>query len=751
MGFWNRLFPEPAPVKEPSKPINWTALRSAAHRREPRQRVFTNPIHPPGVGPSNGKAMAMDQNVSACQDWAAGGLNAYELNSFFLEGLTFLGYPFLAELAQRPEYRVISETKATEMTRRWIRFTSKGDKDKTDKINEVEDEFKRLNVQDMFCRAIQQDGFFGRGHIYVDTGDTDNPDELTKSIGDGWDKLSSSKLSKKPIEALRTVEAVWCYPTSYNSNDPLKDDWYRPNNWYVQSKIIHSSRLLTFIGREVPDLLKPTYSFGGLSLSQMAKPYVDNWLKTRQSVNDAISAFTTWVLSTNLQVRVQADGEQLMQRAEVFANIKRNAGLMMLDKDTEEFQNVSFSLGSLDKLQAQAQEHMCTVAHTPTVKLLGIQPAGLNADSEGIMRSYYDWIHACQEHEFRDKIRRLMGIVELGLWGDVDEDIDFEFEPLFALTEKEAGEVRKLDAETGQIHIDSGVLSPEEERKRVAEDPDTLYPGLDIEDVPESPLEQQAELGLNVQQGNKPGGPGAGMAKGPQSMGAKPPDGAKASGSMGQKKAPQNEIHIHNHPTGKAMDAKSGSKTFWLIRHGATKYNNSTDESADRIRGWMDIPLSKEGVQEADKLADGLKNSGITRIFTSDLSRAEETAEAIAESLEIDYVPTMNLRPWNLGKFAGQSTKDALPEIAEYVRNKPDEKVPEGESFNSFKKRAFEGLSMVVKSADSNVAMVTHHRIERLLKAWVKKGCPPDHSIDMGTFLSKGEDPGHSERVAVKM
>ncbi|WP_198327721.1 hypothetical protein [Mesorhizobium sp. WSM1497] len=38
--------------------------------------------------------------------------------------------------------------------------------------------------------------------------------------------------------------------------------------------------------------MKPTYSFGGLSLSQMVKPYVDNWLETRQSVNDIISATT---------------------------------------------------------------------------------------------------------------------------------------------------------------------------------------------------------------------------------------------------------------------------------------------------------------------------------------------------------------------------------------------------------------------------------------------------------------------------
>jgi uncharacterized protein len=67
------------------------------------------------------------------------------------------------------------------------------------------------------------------------------------------------------------------------------------------SKQIHASRLLKIIPHPVSDLLKPAYSFGGVPLIQMAKPYVENWLRTRQSVSDLIQSFTQWVLATNLR------------------------------------------------------------------------------------------------------------------------------------------------------------------------------------------------------------------------------------------------------------------------------------------------------------------------------------------------------------------------------------------------------------------------------------------------------------------
>jgi hypothetical protein len=105
-----------------------------ANARERRKTRADNPqlnpfqiqhhqLHPPGARPPKDVQMAMDSAIGwAANDWAGGG----PLGQVFAEGLAFPGYPYLAELAQRPEYRTFSETIATEMTRKWIKFSGKG-------------------------------------------------------------------------------------------------------------------------------------------------------------------------------------------------------------------------------------------------------------------------------------------------------------------------------------------------------------------------------------------------------------------------------------------------------------------------------------------------------------------------------------------------------------------------------------------------------------------------------------------------
>ena len=80
----------------------------------------------------------------------------------------FPGYPYLAELAQRPEYRNITETVAEEMTRKWIKLVSTGDDDKTEVIADLTEAMKRLRLREVFRRAVELDGFMGMGLLYVD-------------------------------------------------------------------------------------------------------------------------------------------------------------------------------------------------------------------------------------------------------------------------------------------------------------------------------------------------------------------------------------------------------------------------------------------------------------------------------------------------------------------------------------------------------------------------------------------------------
>jgi len=467
------------------------ALLARKNRTPPAEDFFKPAVPPPGVVP-DGAGLAMDDALSGAGGWA-GQTYGSSLSGFGAA----IPMTVLALYAQRPEYRKIADVPATEMTRRWIKITSiDQDDDKTDRIQAIEAGLVKFKVRDAFRDAIRYDGLMGRGHVYIDLGA--QGDEKTKPIGNGSDAATLQKIKRGSLKGIRSVDPLWVYPQSYNTNDPLAPDWYEPQSWYVMGGAVHASRLLTIVAREVPDILKSAYSFGGLSLTQMAQPYVDNWVRTRQSVADIVHAFTVWVLKTNLITGMMGgaagDGAGLDARLTLFNMLRDNLGVMAIDKDAEDFANVSANLGTLDKLQAQAQEQMASVASIPLVKLLGVTPSGLNASSEGEIRVFYDTIHAAQEDHLRDPLQTVIDIVQLSECGDIDPSIRFGFEPLWAMSERERAEVEKLEAETDQVRVDSGVLSPIEVRGNVASDPDSRYPGLDVEDAPDLSAEEAEGL-----------------------------------------------------------------------------------------------------------------------------------------------------------------------------------------------------------------------------------------------------------------
>lgn len=421
---------------------------AVARSRVKPNRVNVNPYEManlsamfPQIGGQPADAgIAQDADLPALSSWAVAGYQQYAAS----EGTAFLGYPYLASLAQRAEYRKIVEVIATEMTRKWVRFTAEGEEDKSDRIKAVEKAFDRLKIKDVFRVAVEQDGFFGRAHIFIRLDGDDANGERASSIGTGRDASSKGKVKKSGLQGFTPVEAYWVQPnpTTFNTTDPLAPDFYRPNAWNVMGQSVHGSRLLSFIGRPVPDILKPFYAYGGLSMTQMAKPYVDNWVRTRESVSDLLSSFSQSGVKGIEMADALASGnlDDLFNRLDVYNNLRDNRGVMALGGE-EEFFNVSTPLGTLDKLQAQAQEQMGSVSGIPLIKLLGVEPTGLNASSEGGIRVFYDSIHAYQERLFSQPLRKTLDFVMLSEFGEIDESIGFVFEPLWQMSDAEKADV----------------------------------------------------------------------------------------------------------------------------------------------------------------------------------------------------------------------------------------------------------------------------------------------------------------------
>ena len=412
---------------------------------------------------------------------------AYASDGAGYEGVGFLGYPYLAELAQRPEYYRPSETVARHMLRKGFKIQAAGDEDKTERVKQLKTALKNLRVQEVLHRMVTLDGEFGRGQVYLDTGFSDDPDELRQPM-----PLTPEKVALGSLKRLVVIEPIWTYPNRYNASDPLHPNYYKPETWLVMGKEIHGTRLLTMVARPVPDMLKPAYQFGGLSLTQMLKPYVDNWLRTRQAVSDLVNNFSTVVFSTDMNAVLSgATSEGLVNRLGVFSAARTNQGLFLVNKDTETLENVAVPLGGLDHLQAQSQEHMCSVTGIPLVVAFGITPSGLNATSEGELQCFDDWIQALCQSYVDPILDRLIKVTMLSLWGEIDEDITHQWPPLRNPTPKELSELRKVDVEVDCSLIDHGVILPDEARKRIASDEDSPYAALDL--ARELPAESEGQ------------------------------------------------------------------------------------------------------------------------------------------------------------------------------------------------------------------------------------------------------------------
>ena len=95
-----------------------------------------------------------------------------------------------------------------------------------------------------------------------------------------------------------------------------------------------------------------------------------------------------------------------------------------------------------------------------------------------------------------------------------------------------------------------------------------------------------------------------------------------------------------------------------LIRHGATALNKG--KKGDRIRGWLNVALSDVGIEESKKTGAKLAKdpNKPDLLVSSDLTRSWQTANIVSKLAKIQLAPpTMALRPWDLGEFAGQESE----------------------------------------------------------------------------------------------
>lgn len=174
-----------------------------------------------------------------------------------------------------------------------------------------------------------------------------------------------------------------------------------------------------------------------------------------------------------------------------------------------------------------------------------------------------------------------------------------------------------------------------------------------------------------------------------------------------------------------------------LVRHGEAAHN--TAENFNAALNCPDPELVEAGREHAQQLGIRLREVPIQRIYTSDLRRAVQTAQILAEFIPAPVAVRAELREINMGRLFlstwEQVEHDFPGYAARWHRHDSDLPYPDGESGADVIQRCLPLIDEIVQSGMERVVIVTHGgTIRSLLCAFL--GIGPEKRFLFGAPLA---------------
>ncbi|MEG0449294.1 MAG: histidine phosphatase family protein [Lysinibacillus sp.] len=163
--------------------------------------------------------------------------------------------------------------------------------------------------------------------------------------------------------------------------------------------------------------------------------------------------------------------------------------------------------------------------------------------------------------------------------------------------------------------------------------------------------------------------------------------------------------------------------TFYLVRHGETIWNKE-----QRLQGWLDSPLTEEGIGNAKKLGKRLDQVDFHSVYSSTSGRAKKTTEYIIGDREIPVLYDEDLREINLGDWQGKQIEDILQKdrlpYKIYSEFPGQFHATHTESFGSVTERAICVLKQIALTYPNETILIVSHgvTIKCIINAVLERG-----------------------------
>lgn len=420
----------------------------------------------------------------------------------------YIGQATLIQFTQNNLMSQICQKKADRLTGKWIEFVSnEGDKSKknqekiTKKIKELEDEFKRLDVQGWINKAVAAAYKFGGSLLYPklkgDEGDY-------QGFSEREEELLINKIGIGDIQYLQVVLPWSITGINWISDDPLSEWFYKPERWLVMGKILHESRAAHFVYNELPDYLKPTYQFMGLPLIQQLTYDMNHYL-TAKNEQIKIAQKLKFMILENADLRAIANNQSQNGTAPLAARVRMaqqqmKNGEIITTCGEEKMNKLDYDVGNMPEVVRQNAELLCATAGISALELFGFTPAGFSSRNDSEKDANNDNVRDDQKNMADHNVEWLKKIIMMNLWGEIDDSITFKWINLETAKPKEEAEIRSMDTNRDIQYLDRGIISEKAVVNRLNADVNSGYEGLEVEDID---LDIEDPAGPEVKQENE--------------------------------------------------------------------------------------------------------------------------------------------------------------------------------------------------------------------------------------------------------
>lgn len=458
---------------------------------------FKTPDNISGLITKDGKLTNDSLPINQCNFGPFDKINKTLLNS------RFLGYPEYSLLSQNGIIDRITRCISVDSIREGITIFSKktGSSNGNTKIADIVAEMKRLKVDFKIKDCVEQMVRFGGCKLYPKIRGDDSKEGGEELLT----PLTLEKVPKNGLLYLKPIEPLYATPGNFNAVDPAAEDFYVPSQWIISNKTYDESRLGHFRYNDVPTFIKPIYWFNGMPLIQLCLDYLWGFETVRQNIVGISGRYNINVFSTNMAALLNykdgssfQNGEDVLSRLKLAQALQSNYSIFALDNNPtapETWQQFNMTMAGLVEILNENSGYLCALSGIPeSVLFMKKSKGGLGHSDDNEVNLYHANIGAFQNINIRPTYDWIFQIVQMSLFGRVDPDLDFKFNPLGKKTDKEIWEIQKIKADINTQYFADGILEGNEIREAISKDPDSGYAGLT--DLPESDFEDvKEELG----------------------------------------------------------------------------------------------------------------------------------------------------------------------------------------------------------------------------------------------------------------